>query len=58
MGSKAPGSPEMGDFCNAVDNMAVLLRQALSTTPDLAVYQKAAQAYYLTMLTVFEKLHL
>jgi hypothetical protein len=48
----------MGDFCNAVDDMALTLRQALSTSPDLAVYQKAAQSYYLTMLTVFPKVHL
>jgi hypothetical protein len=38
--------------------MAMMLRQALSTTPDLAVYQQAAQVYYLTMLTAFPKVHL
>jgi hypothetical protein len=39
--------PEMGDFCKAVGNLAVILCQALSTTPDLAMYQKVVQADYL-----------
>jgi hypothetical protein len=34
-----------------------MLHQALSTSPDLAVCHKAAQAYYLTMLTVLPNLH-
>jgi hypothetical protein len=51
-------SPEMEDFCTVVENMAVMLRQGLSAAPDLAVYQKAAQVYYVTMLTVFPKVHL
>jgi hypothetical protein len=51
-------SPEMGVFCKAVDSVTVMFHQALSTTPDLDVFHKAAQAYYLAMLTVFPKLHL
>jgi hypothetical protein len=41
--------PEMGDFCKAVGNLAVILCQALSTgtTPYLAMYQKVVQADYL-----------
>jgi hypothetical protein len=48
----------MGDFCTVVENMAVMLRQDLYTAPDLAMDQKAAQVYYVTMLMVFPKVHL
>jgi hypothetical protein len=59
MGSKAHGSQAViGTFFNAVDNMAMMLCQAFSMSPDLAVHQKAAQAYYLIVLAVFQKLHL